>query len=443
MGRRYAHPVAVRDDRVRASVAGSMAGKAAELVTLGLLATVVPRVLGPKDYGRFSVPLTIVTLGSLAMSLGGPTIMARFVPTVPLGERPALARALGARLARGRAVQLVGVAGLAAVASFAAPSALPPLVTSLVVAALAVSVAASLLLQVLLGLGRTGPWATRYPLQNAVLIVGVLALHERWEGTGAVVAILVSALVALAFALLVTGPVLTAPPPAVAVPLPEGALRFGAFHAGGAALGQVADRAGVVVVALLGGALAETGFAALAIGVAIGVASAVLQTLTVSLPHVAGPGEASTAQAEAALGRLSAGLLAGLLPMALLAAVLLDDLIPVVFGDGFEGAVDAFVPVLGFIVLAPLSSLVLQVAALRVRPRASLANGVAGVVVFAAVAIVAVPAWQAAGATLAALAGSAARTGTSLRLLPGAADPRLVAASFGGAALVVLLAVVA
>ena len=33
-----------------------MAGKAAELVTLALLATVVPRVLGPDEYGRFAVP---------------------------------------------------------------------------------------------------------------------------------------------------------------------------------------------------------------------------------------------------------------------------------------------------------------------------------------------------------------------------------------------------
>ena len=48
---------------MRASVLASIAGKSAELVTLVLLATVVPRALGPDDYGRFSVPLTIVTLG--------------------------------------------------------------------------------------------------------------------------------------------------------------------------------------------------------------------------------------------------------------------------------------------------------------------------------------------------------------------------------------------
>ena len=61
---------------LRRAVGASMAGKAAELVTLALLATVVPRALGPHDYGRFAVPLTIVTLGTLALSLGGPTVLA-------------------------------------------------------------------------------------------------------------------------------------------------------------------------------------------------------------------------------------------------------------------------------------------------------------------------------------------------------------------------------
>ncbi len=430
----------VRHDRVRASVVGSVAGKAMELVTLALLATLVPRVLGPRDYGRFAVPLTVVTLGSLALSLGGPTVMARFVPAARPDERLALARALGARLARGRAAQVAAMAGVAVVASVVAPLAFPPLVTALVVVSLALSVATSLLLQVLLGLGRTGPWAARFPLQNAVLIVGVLAMYRRWDGTGAVVAILLSTAVALGFAVVAARPAL-GPPPSGVVALPEGALRFGAFHAGGAALGQLADRAGVVVLAVLGATVAEIGFAALAIGVAVGVGSAVLQTLTVSLPHLAGGDAAAVVRAERALERLSAALLAGLFPAALVGAVLLDDLVPVVFGPSYEGAADAFAPVLGFMVLAPLSALVLQTAALRVRPAAALANGSAAAGAFVVVALAAVPAWGAAGATAAVLAGSAARVLTSLALLPGAADRKLVVASFAGAALVVLVAV--
>src|SRR5690606_14548628 len=210
------------------------------------------------------------------------------------------------------------------------------------------------------------------------------------------------------------------------VAMPEGALRFGAFHAAGAALGQFADRAGVVAVAILGGTAADTGYAALAIGLALGISNAVLQSLTVSLPHLAGTGDAALARAEAALARLATALLAGVLAAAGVGVVLLDDLVPLVFGDDYEGAISAFGPVLGFMVLAPLSSLVLQSAALRVLPRVSLANGVAGVVTFLVVALVAVPAWEAAGATTAALAATAVRTATSLYLLPGSAPRRLV-----------------
>ena len=79
------------DSGVRVAVGLSMAGKAAELVTLLVLATVVPRVLGPSDYGRFALPLTVVTVGTLALTLGGPTTVARFVPVAPPEQRVARA----------------------------------------------------------------------------------------------------------------------------------------------------------------------------------------------------------------------------------------------------------------------------------------------------------------------------------------------------------------
>ena len=104
--------------RLRAAVAGSLVAKTLEVATLVLLATLVPRALGPADFGRFSVLLTIVTLGSLALTLGGPTLMARFVPAAPPHERVALARAIGARLTRGRAAQLLAIA-LAAIVGLA------------------------------------------------------------------------------------------------------------------------------------------------------------------------------------------------------------------------------------------------------------------------------------------------------------------------------------
>ena len=126
-----------------------------------------------------------------------------------------------------------------------------------------------------------------------------------------------------------------------------------------------------------------------------------------------------------------------------MALLLVDDVVPVVFGDEFEGAVDAFGPALGLVVLAPLASGLVQVAALRMRPQVVLTSGAAALVVFVLVAAVAVPAWDAAGATAAALAGVAAGAATSLALLPRSADTWVAATSFLGAAGVTLLAVVA
>jgi O-antigen/teichoic acid export membrane protein len=429
--------IPVVDARMRASVFGSFAAKAVELVTMVLLATLVPRALGPEAYGRFAVPLTVVTLGSLAMSLGGPTLLARYVPVAPPEERLALARAIGARLARGRALQLAAVAAAAAIACLVGPDQLPVTDTAIVVLALALGVAASLALQVPLGLGRTGPWAVRYPIQNTVLIVAVLLLHRSTVVDGGLVAILLATLVTASFAVMVLWPILRVPSAPVAIP--DGALRFGALHGAGAALLQVVHRGGVVLVAVLAGESSEAGYTALATGLGLGVTYAVLQAFTVSLPHLAASGTAAD-DAEPMLRRLATGLLAVLLPGALLVAVGIDRLVPMVFGDDYEEAVAAFGPVLAIIVLAPLGSLLVQVAALRLRPEVALANGVAAAAAFVAVGIAAVPAWGAAGGTLAALAGITVGTVASLRLLPGASSGRLTAGSLLGAAAVLAVA---
>ena len=231
--------------------------------------------------------LTVVTLGSLALTLGGPTLMARFVPAAPPPSVSRLARAHRARLARGRAAQLAvigrrgvrrrgGQPGTRAAGSRCA----------LVFCALALNVGTSLALQVALGLGSTGPWTVRYPLQNTVLIVAVLVLyplagHRGRRGrdprcrrrSGA------------AFAAVVVLPRVRGSHPAWRFrPAP---IRFGFLQAGAAALVQFAQRGGVLAVALLAGSATQTGYAALAIGIALGATYAVLQAFTVALPHLA------------------------------------------------------------------------------------------------------------------------------------------------------------
>jgi O-antigen/teichoic acid export membrane protein len=427
-------------DVLRRAVTVSAVGKAAELVTLVALALLVPRLLGPADFGRFSVALTIVTIASVAMMLGGPTLMARYVPAAPPGERAALARALTARLAVGRAAQLAVVALAAGVLVAVDPSAFPADLTALVLVSLALSVAATLALQAGLGLGRTGPWSARYPLQNAVLVVAVLVLYPVGGVTAAVAGIALSCAVALGLAALTAGPALCGP--RTAVELPAGALRFAMLQAAGGALAQLAHRGGVVAVALLAGSTVQTGHAALALGVALAATYAVAQAFTVALPGLVerGSEEPGLCAGEAALRRLAGLALAIIVPAALATALLLEDLVPAVFGAAYTGAAGAFAPALAMVVLAPVNALALQAAALRLRPEATLHSAVAGAVVFALTALVAVPSLGATGGTAAALAGTVAAALVSIRLLPGAVGGRVGAASLGGAAAVLLLA---
>jgi O-antigen/teichoic acid export membrane protein len=421
-------------------VAGSVAAKAVELATLAALATVVPRTLGPSDYGRYSVLLTVVTLGSLALTLGGPTLMARFVPAAPVAERVGLARAIGARLARGRATQLAVLAVAAAVLIVADADHFPPAQTAMVLVALALNVATSLALQVALGLGRTGPWATRFPLQNTVLIVATLVLYPVAGVDGATVAILASAAAGAGYAALVVRPMLSGPAPRVAVP--AGAVRFGALQAAAAALVQFAQRGGVLAVALLAGSTRETGFAALAIGIALGVTYAVLQTFTVALPHVADEDVADTRGGEARLRRLAELAVAVAVPAALVVAAFLDVLVPACFGEQYRGATGAFGPAMAMVVLAPIAALTVQVSALRLRPDLALTAAVVTAGTFVVVSLLAVPAFGAAGGTGAALAGCAAGAATAVVRLRGSAGVRLTAASFAGAAAVFAVALV-
>jgi O-antigen/teichoic acid export membrane protein len=424
--------------RLRGPVAASIAGKAAEAVTLVLLATVVPRVLGPADYGRFAVALTVVAIGSVAMTLGGATLLARYVPAAAPDDRAALARALSVRLARNRAVLLAVLTVIATVLVTWDPARFPPLLAAFVLIALVLNVVATLALQADLGLGRAGAWCARYPVQNAVLVVAAVVLYDAAGVTGAVAAIAVAAAVAFGLGVVAATPLLRRRLPPV--PLPEGALHFGLLQATSGVLVQVAQRGGVIAVALLAASDVQTGFAALAIGVALAATYAITQVFTVSLPRLAQGG--GLAGAESSLRRLAGGLLAVVVPVAGVTVLALDAAVPFVFGERYTAAAGAFGPALAMVVLAPLNALVVQAAALRLRPEATLYAAVVGALGFTGAAVLAVPVWGAAGATGAALAGAAGYALPAIRLLPGAVGAWLTVASLGGATAVLLLGVI-
>jgi O-antigen/teichoic acid export membrane protein len=446
--RRPADPPA--EAGLRRPVVAGVVGKAAEAVTLVLLATVVPRLLGPADYGRLSVVLTLVAVGSVALTLGGSTLLSRYVPAAPAQGRAALARALTLRLARNRIAPFALLATVAAV--LAAAGRVPPAAAAWVLLALALNVAATLALQADLGLGHAAAWSARYPVQNAVLIAAVVALYATAGVNGAIAGVAVAGGAGLALALAATASLWRASP-GEEVYLPTGAARFGLTAAATGALTQLLQRGGVLAAALLS-TDEETGHAAVAIGVALAATYAVAQVFVVTLPaltarHAAADREArrdidgadrpatvrgaSPSAAEPALRRLAGALLAVVLPAALLGVLAVDLVVPVVLGPAYADAAATFPPALAAVVLAPLIALTLQAAALRLRPGATLAAAAAGSVAFAVVAVPAVPAWGAVGAATAMLAGTAVTAGVGALAVPGCAGWRLPAASLAGA----------
>ena len=415
-------------------------GKGLELVGLLLLVTVLPRVLGPTEYGRLLVALTILTLGSYAISLGAPSAFVRFIPAEPPERRAGLARSMTLRLLRLRAVQLAVAAAIALGLALAAPDTFPALQTALVFAALVVETGALLAAQTALGLGRTGIWSYRLALQNAVLLTAVPLLFLAAGLTGAIAGLALASLAGLLFAgSAVLLPLVRAER---GVPIPEEATRFGIVTGSGWLLAQLTYRAPVLAAALLAGSAAETGFAALAASVALAVMLVVRQVFTVSLPDLVERWEVDRNAAGVALRRITGRMVAILVPAALLSVVLLDPVLPLIAGEDFAGAATAFVPALALLPLLPIPVLGWQTVTLGLRPELALKVNAIGLLAFAAAAGALVPVWEGAGATTALLVAVGVTAVLTLWRLPSSVSRRVAAAAAGGAVAVIVLGLV-
>ena len=413
-------------DSAPAPILAGVTAKAGEIASLAILVAVLPRILGPADYGIFALGLTIVTLGSAALSLGASAMLTRFLPAEPEGSRAPLARALAERLARRRLGQIAVIAVVAAVLTLAAPGTFPTLPTALIASALALDLAASLCFQLALGLGRDKLWSFRYPLQNTFLAGAAILLGSLAGATGALVALLVAtALAFVAGAAAVAGS-LRGPTPAE--PVPSAYLRFGRLQGLSNLLFLVAHRGGVLLAALMLGAR-EIGFTGLAVGVALAVLYSAWQIAMLQLATLSRYAATDLAHAERQASRLAAQMLVVLVPFALVAGVVLEPLLVAVFGEDFRGATSAFIPVLALVPLVPATALANQAAARRVRPEARLWASAAGLAVFAVTAPPCIAEWGAPGATAALLASTAAVVLVSVRVLPRFASRQLLLAS--------------
>lgn len=399
----------------RRALAGSAAGKGVETLTLVALVLLVPRVLGPADYGGFAVALAMATGIATATGTGGPALFARVLAPLGEGDRDDVARALVLRVGRTRALTLGGLAALAIAAALLAPGEVEPLHVALVAAAAVLGTAATLLSQVSLGLERTAAWSFRYPVENGVIVVAALALYPSAGLDGAIAAIALGAGAGLLLGIAGAGRRLRGAHPGAQPP--PGALRFARLQAAGGALTQAVHRGAAPACALAGVAAVETGHAAIAAGAALAITYAVLQTMLVALPGAARAHARDPVAAEEVLRRTALWCAAAAVPLCAALALAAEPLLTAALGEDFREASAALRIALAAAALAPLWALANQLAAVRERPEAALAGATVGATAFAGVALLSVPAWGATGAAAAMLAGVAATTAATFAAL--------------------------
>ena len=399
------------------AIAGSAAAKAVEALTLVGLVLLVPRALGAADYGGFAVALAVATGVATATGVGGPALFARVLGPLAGAQRDEVAGALVRRLGAVRAmlVAVLAITGAAVVAAFA-PGRVSALQAALVLAAVAFGTAATLTSQLALGLERTTAWSLRYPLENGVIVVGALALYPLAGLDGAILAIALGSIAALALGLATTGRTLGAHR---GMPLPAATVRFARLQAAGGALTQTVHRGAAPACALLGVGAAATGHAAIAAGVAIAITYAAMQTTLVVLPGAARALAGDPARAEASLRRVAALAAVVVVPGCALLALAAEPLLVAGLGEEFRGAAPALRIALAAAALAPLWALATQLAALRERPEAVLVGAATGAAAFVAVAVVALPDGGASAAAAAMLAGVGATVAATFAALRG------------------------
>lgn len=412
-------------------------GKALEAATQLLLVTILPRLLGPAEFGRLTVALAIVTVAAVAISLGAPGSFARFVPAETEGRRSGLARSMTQRLLPMRAVQLA----VAMLIGIALVNTMPGRVAAddaaLVLLALAAEVGAILAAQVALGLGATWIWSYRIAARNVVLLVSVPVLLLAFGPSGVLWTVASGSLAGLLFAVSQVAPLVGNAERDV--PVPEGAMRFGRVSGVALLVGQVTYRGPVFAASLGGLAPDAVGFAGLAASIAMAVIYAVRELFMVSIPELVECWGRSPDEADRRLRHLGQRAQWILVAASCAGVVLLARLLPMVVGNGFLPATGPLALVLAMLPLVPLAAIAAPASSLRLRPGLPLAiDGVALLVFIVAVALL-MPRWGATGALAALLAAVATSAILAARAVPTVVTVRLLVTGLLGSSAVLAL----
>lgn len=437
-GRLTGSPEAPALSGTRARVLAAAAGKIAEWGSLAAMLVVIPRILGPADYGVFGIALGLVTLGSAAFALGGPTLMARFVAGAASHERAALVRALALRGALWRAAGLALLAAVVVALVRIDPIRFPPRPTFLILAAIVFDAGATLCFQIALGLDRALVWSFRYPAQNLFLLVAVPLLYRQAGVAGALAAIALSTAGALAVGAGIVRGHLTGE----RLTIPREVSRFALLQGLVGLTVQILFRGGVVAVALLAGSGVETGYSAVAMGITAAASYGVWQLFVVTLPPLAQVAATDGPAADVMLSRLTTRLVLVVVPASLLGTVLAAPVLNLLAGHRFAPAGRALAWALAAVPLAPITGAIGSAAAVRLEPASRLRATAAGAVTFLLLAAGLVPRLGAAGASAAFLAGTTVTAVSGAVFFPGLVSRGLLVVALGAAVIGFVMGVI-
>ena len=390
-----------RDRMVRNS--GFILLQRAALLVVGLLyALIVPRVLGPGDFGRLSLLISLSTLFFIAGDLGLPQALSRQLPELLPGSTRDLRRAWLGVLVRVR----VGVSLLAGVAFAGWTAWLFPDLPRPAIGALALAIVAGgvvdPLVTWLLGRNEADRWGWSFLLRRAQYLV-LLPLGYRWGGlNGAALGVVAAEALVLAYALRQHPEGCNLRAPVATVPRAFWTLAL-SFLAGNVLAGAY-RYSGETLVRWSGCDYHEVGFFGAALNVFAAAEAGAVQLLASTAPFLSGE-MAAGRRAETArwLERLLVVLLAVGGAGVVAAFAWAEALVPRIFGAAFQ-PVAAVLPLTATaLVAAVLAHVAVNAALAARRPRVYIGSAALRLALFWAVGLPAARLWGAWGAWLGAL----------------------------------------
>ena len=396
-----------------AGIAGGQAGllvaqRGAHVIAAALFAVLVPRLMGPDDFGRYALMTSVSMWFALLSGLGASSLMTRVVPDlVARNERDALAKLVTNLIA------LRAVAGAASAAIYLLVTAgwfgdLDRIALGFMAGAVFSRTTGNPAYALFLGLNRAAQWGLGDLLRRWLTLVLVVVGFVVGDIRGACFGVLAANLIVLALGLWWGREYLRWRELRLDLPYLAPYLRLSTAFAAGNLLLALAQRSGEALVRVQTGSYSEAGVYAAAYAVYLTAADAVWHLTLAFAPFlVARHAAGAVTDVRLWIERIARLTVAGSCLMFITAAWLADIVIPVLFGDEFRGVALNLLPMMMALVALAIGSAGRLTALVVNRPGLSAQAAIIEVGVFWSAGLLLTARWGSVGASVATFASIA------------------------------------